>query len=117
MATHAESINKSKMAEFDLLIPVASDQSLFPHFSEPRVVGCYSLDANRSFSDGPELLKYCELFEGTKQVNFNLDEACTKSVETVDLIQSRERLRREENSQLKHVRRWINLHQGIFLAR
>lgn len=115
MATHSGSDN-SKMPEFELVIPVANDQSPFPYFSEPRVVGCYSLDANRSFIDGPEHLKYCKFFKGKKEVNFNLDAACTvASVETLAVPQTQERS--SENSELKHLRRWINLHRDTFLER
>ncbi|CAG7829161.1 unnamed protein product [Allacma fusca] len=81
---------------------------------EVTVIGCYSTDSKRNYIDGARNLKFVELFEGTRNVNFDLNQgiSCEKFREyELDVIPKV----KEESDKLVHLRQWINLHRQKFI--
>ncbi|CAG7664453.1 unnamed protein product [Allacma fusca] len=81
---------------------------------EVTVIGCYSNDPMQNYIDGARNLKYVQLFEGTKSVNFDLN----KQIDYEDYEEYERNVipkRKEQNSKLVNILEWINLHEKEFL--
>ncbi|CAG7715985.1 unnamed protein product [Allacma fusca] len=88
-----------------------SEQTPFPTFCAPKILGCFSLDSHRKYIEGPEFLKFLQLSQRDMDVNFDLDKNC---VPTDPLEEAKNS---QETSELVQLLKWIHKHEELFLSR
>ena len=89
-------------------IPEISDQTNFPQFSTPEILGTFSLDSDRNYIEGPAYLKFIKQFEGKKAVRFDLNKDCR------EVVPEQEEANNKETSELVQLLRWIDIHKETF---
>ncbi|ODM90670.1 Decapping and exoribonuclease protein [Orchesella cincta] len=104
--THAIAFDK-----FNITMERISENTPFPSFSKPWVAGCFSLDGDRKYLEGPQFLKFCHM-PTTPAVKYDLNKqaALIRSLYT----DSNEEESRRQTSELLHLLFWARKHKERF---
>lgn len=105
--THAIAFDK-----FNITMERISESTPFPSFSKPWVAGCFSLDGNRKYLEGPQFMKFCHVPPAGTTVKFDLN----KQASQVRGLYSdaAEEEAHQQTSELLHLIFWARKHKERF---
>lgn|SRR3989442_1590435 len=105
--THSIAFDK-----FNITMERISESTPFPNFSKPWVAGCFSLDANRKYLEGPQFMKFCHLPPPNTTVKFDLNKQANQIRNLYSDAQEEEA--RQQTSELLHLIFWARKHKERF---
>lgn len=98
--------------KFNITMERISENTPFPSFSKPWVAGCFSLDADRKYLEGPQFLKFCHVPDSTTSIKFDLNKQAAQIRSMYS--EASEEESREQTSELLHLLFWARKHKERF---
>lgn len=98
---------------FAISLSRPTDQTPFPRFSKPNVIGCFSTK-REEYVEGTEYLKFCKIPPlNPSKVQFDLNICAGKH----KYCEESENLMLERSSELVHILEWIQRNELTFKQR
>jgi len=121
MIYHKQQTNMSADMSADVGFPktlkmnTPGEETPFPTFLKPAVVGCFSLGSSRNYVEGPQHLKFLRLPAELDRVNFDLDELTRLDGQGHGAGMDSEM--HTQTNELVHLLKWIHEEEHRFLER
>ena len=105
--THSIAFDK-----FNITMERISENTPFPSFSKPWVAGCFSLDGDRKYLEGPQFMKFCHVPPPTATIKFDLNKQAPQIRSLYSEMAEEES--HQQTSELLHLLFWARKHKERF---